>query len=1433
MNRPEQDQTLLFQRILGQETARQTDFTSGWFQGEKDVDTLREPGFRVTDNEMTQEIVEMAWNRLREQLTFVLASQPDLGQSPNWEMRLCSSSVSQQADVLVEMRQWLRAQPERTKDLPIFELLLATSERFEDWMYRINDPTVSPNDELPKAGFRESEKAAILFLNGFGVPHLMFQTYFHTDQEELARLLPVLRAGVALNEKQWNDPKPTQEQRDTIAHLEWHRLNSAFDEKGRAVLSVAHDSFEVFGRFFLDKDVASWTTFLQELTINKDTLKKRWSDHSVRLTTALHHLNPFQDVRVQLAFREFISELKILLPGREDDWRSDNGQAVLLELDSRTDKQDGSLETLIESARKDNERQRRTGGYQHGKVELLGLDAFRKALNAWAWDQIIEPVSVEIDRVVNDPNAIKNLSTLGDGPYKDFMRYAYFLKVNPTPEFAYRLLERAPSRFGNGCDVNQSHGRMNEYVKSHYQDGTHSDPQWRMRVLRREYPGPVTDLDELQKEVDGNIYISQNQWHFGEHQFVDWHKEERVGFVETSSAFQSAQDIYIFTDEVKDTSGRVVSTIPSNSARLMCAAMNPRFAELAMRAGRGESVSTEVQSYTQDVVKFAPEAHLLRDFFLENAAHLQLDRWLKMTFSESRLKEEGMSLEVRTVNLHDVFGQADPTVLRGAYMIQYPLARVRGLDSAVHGFTFEEKRQLADLLFAFADGFSPATRAVYERLAAELEMDLLKDEYRKRREHFEQTHRSMTPEMRGLMNAQAFDKVLERVLDHFPRPSHHRDSVLRSLVTDVATTAEQADRLQKLTFTYHERHPSINPDAQEKNTFSASETMKDYLAMFTDRNMRKDVLLWFFGGAMPPDRYLEGKTFQVNEQEKVRAFWAMSSEERRTIFYSALLGEGGLFQTDPFTSDSNNRSNEVVLNEFVSELSKVAFEDAFEDPEWKKTFTIIFKEVFCQYSAARRVELFCSMSERLREFKLHGKKFTSGEAMRLLLEQVGVVGVKTGQVLAEQPDILDEKTRQELSKLKDGAQPFDKQGVFSYVRSAGWYEPSSTRPVIAEVGALLGSASIKQVHLARTVDGEDVALKIQRPNIVRNFQEDMRVLNAVVSRLRDFEYDVPEWLVKEVHKAVEREMDFGFEARVSERMSASVKERGAGMSVNGREFPIHVPTVRAVHTKESNPRRPMQLMIEEFAHGLTLEDIRRLQEPSVGTREEVNDTKERIREKLHRLYGAAAPAIERQYAELPIEEIQSQVGIELLYQIASGDVFHADLHAGNIMINLTANQEQVTLIDLGSTGEGHPDFLELTVQVLLLKQGMGNSTRVAEILSGLSEEKDVESWKSDIEQTVSRARDAKEVFTNVLALVLKKSEGNVNHDLRMLFKALSAAGGHLQILSDRLTTGIMEGMMRAQVENRTPLEVLVENTDIKKLLPLAPRLPMLASLLGF
>ncbi len=1401
---------LLFQRILGKETARQTDFTSGWFHGEKDVDALREPGFRVTDNELTLEIVQMAWSRLREQLTFVLASQPDLGQSPNWEMRLRSDSVSQSANVLVEMRQWIQSHPDLAKDFPIFALLVATSERFEDLMYRMDDPTASQYEELPKAGFRESEKVAILFLNGFGVPDSVFQTYCYTDREELARLLPTLRAGVALNEKHWNDPRRTQEQRDAIAHLEWHRLNSAFDEKGRAVISVANDSFEVFGRFFLDNGVASWTTFLQELTTNKDALKKRWSDHSVRLTTAFHHLNPFQDVRVQLAFRDFISELKILFPGREYDWRSDNGQAVLRELDGRTDKQDGSLEKLIENARKENERQRVVNRY--GTVQLDGLKSFREALNAWAWDQIIEPVSTEVDRAVHDPGAINNLSSLGDGPYKDFMRYAYYSNVNKTPEVAYRLLERMDALFGKGCEINQAHGRMNQYVREHYMEGGAYDSSWQTQVKKEKglENGPEPML----------------------HEFDLWHLEERMSFEEVSKNYQSAQDLYVFTDQAKDEQGRAVSTIPSNAARLMCAALNPRFEIMATRAVNGEFVSQDVQGFTKDVLRFAPEANAFRDFFLENAAHVQLDRWLRATFSKERLLEEGIHLTVRTVKLQEVFGVVDPTVLEGGYMREYPLARVRGLDSAVHGFTIEEKRQFTDLIFSFTESFSPATRALYERIASELEMDLLKDEYRKRREHFEQTHTSMTREMRVTMNEQAFDKVLERVLEHFPEPSHHRDSVLRTLVTDIATTSEQTDRLQKLTFTYHERHPSVDPDSVEKNTFSASETMKDYLALFTDRHTRKDVLLWFFGGVMPQDRYLEGKTFQVNEQEKVRAFWALSSEERRTVFYSALLGEGGLFQTEPFISDRNVISNEIVLNDFVTQFSKVAFEDAFEDPEWKKTFTIIFKEVFCQYSPARRVELFCSMSERLREFKLHGKKFSSGEAMRLLLEQVGVVGVKTGQVLAEQPDILDENTRQELSKLKDGAQPFDKQGVFSYVRAAGWYDAEEGRPVIAEVGALLGSASIKQVHLARTVDGKDLALKVQRPNITRNFREDMRVLSAVVTRLRDFEYDVPEWLVQEVEKAVEREMDFGFEASASKKMSESLRERGASLRVGGKDLVLRVPEILALHTKETNPRRPMQLIMEEFVHGLTLEDIRRLQETGKGTREEIQKTQEKIREKLHRLYGAAAPAIEKQYAKFNLEEIQSQIGIELLYQIASGDVFHADLHAGNIMINLTANQEQATLIDLGSAGEGHPDFLELTVQVLLLKQGIGNSTRVAEILSGLSEEKDVESWKSDIEQTVSRARDAKEVFTNVLALVLKKSEGNVSHDLRMLFKALSAAGGHLQILSDRLSTGIMEGMVRAQVENRAPFEVLMENPDIQKLLPLAPRLPMLAGFLG-
>ena len=317
-------------------------------------------------------------------------------------------------------------------------------------------------------------------------------------------------------------------------------------------------------------------------------------------------------------------------------------------------------------------------------------------------------------------------------------------------------------------------------------------------------------------------------------------------------------------------------------------------------------------------------------------------------------------------------------------------------------------------------------------------------------------------------------------------------------------------------------------------------------------------------------------------------------------------------------------------------------------------------------------------------------------------------------------------------------------------------------------------------------------------------------------------------------------MDFGREARSSRTIGESLARRRASLSVDGRNLPLSVPEIRAIHTKETDPRRNMQLMMETFAHGLTLEDVRRLQSgttaeslptPSVGNKQA--DELDGIREKLRRLYGDVAPAMERRYAELDLQAVQAQLAVELLTQIAEDPMFHADLHRGNAIVNLSAGHEGISLIDLGSAGESKPEFLELSAHLLMLKHGMGSPERVAEILATYAPANlSPEEWTNLVTETVAAGETVEDVFKELLARLLKATGGTMDQNLRYLLKALASAGGHFQALQERImTTTINAAMVDGSTTESRQMAVLM-SPEVQMLLPLLPRVPFLAAMVG-
>ena len=106
---------------------------------------------------------------------------------------------------------------------------------------------------------------------------------------------------------------------------------------------------------------------------------------------------------------------------------------------------------------------------------------------------------------------------------------------------------------------------------------------------------------------------------------------------------------------------------------------------------------------------------------------------------------------------------------------------------------------------------------------------------------------------------------------------------------------------------------------------------------------------------------------------------------------------------------------------------------------------------------------------------------THGEALRITLEELGPIFIKFGQALSTRPDILPPDIASELAKLQDQVPPFESEKAIAILEAA-FKRP--TQDIFAAFDPEpLASASMAQVHAATLNTGEDVVVKILRPNM--------------------------------------------------------------------------------------------------------------------------------------------------------------------------------------------------------------------------------------------------------------------------------------------------------------------------------------------------------------
>lgn len=241
--------------------------------------------------------------------------------------------------------------------------------------------------------------------------------------------------------------------------------------------------------------------------------------------------------------------------------------------------------------------------------------------------------------------------------------------------------------------------------------------------------------------------------------------------------------------------------------------------------------------------------------------------------------------------------------------------------------------------------------------------------------------------------------------------------------------------------------------------------------------------------------------------------------------------------------------------------------------------------------------------------------------------------LKLGQILSVRPDLVGEDLANILSQFQDRLPPFSKNKVKKILHQEFGHKFNK---VFSSFDYFtVSSASIAQVHKATLVNGEQVAVKILRPNIVKIISRDIKTLELVILITKIFSKFLAKNLsdISEVlNKIADSELDLLLEGANASKIKEDLK------NVVG----IYVPKV--FWNFSTN-----KILILEWIDGIPFSDKKAILQTSFDKK-----------------------------------KIAKNLVISYFTQVYGNGFFHGDMHPGNLFLMADGN---VALVDFGIVGK--------------------------------------------------------------------------------------------------------------------------------------------------
>ena len=398
---------------------------------------------------------------------------------------------------------------------------------------------------------------------------------------------------------------------------------------------------------------------------------------------------------------------------------------------------------------------------------------------------------------------------------------------------------------------------------------------------------------------------------------------------------------------------------------------------------------------------------------------------------------------------------------------------------------------------------------------------------------------------------------------------------------------------------------------------------------------------------------------------------------------------------------------------------------------YRKVFAVLikhgFSDVVDQLSGRKLSRFFRVARSKEQEQQRINDRW---KRLRLVLEELGPTYIKLGQVLSNRPGVIPDELVAELSKLQDAVPPFTYEEVEIIFQNNFQKSPED---VFLEFDKKpIASASIAQVHKAKLKSGEEVAVKVQRPEIDSIIKADIEVLRDIASlmmRSEELSSLRPKELVAAFERSILAELNFKEEAKHLERFEEMFKE----------DKTVKIPHIYKDYCTN-------QILSMEFLYGTKISNL------------------DKLKQEGHDLSNLA------------------QIGFNAYFkQIFEWGYFHADPHPGNLII---LPDHSIGILDFGMVGRISEKDKNALIE-FIIGLGRDDVSRIVENVEKLqgSEVENKEALEKDMARFIEEfgTQAVKDIDLNAALAegreLINKHKLKLNPDLFLLLRTVSMLEG--------------------------------------------------------